>query len=153
MSKFVDSVFIIHNNPFILSSIIIEFFKNTIPKSNNILLAYLVLPLVLNEDSRKNLQKVMVTSSIHTFSKKRDNFYGLPERVNVYKEMTNKIIQYAIDNNLIKINEDLSVHVICNSVITVKNLEDYIKASFNLHKIFKDLDVVTIYRLLGIKSL
>ncbi|MGZ6519347.1 MAG: three component ABC system middle component [Bacteroidia bacterium] len=153
MSRFVNNIFKIHNNPFILSPLIIEFFRNTQPKSKNILLAYLVFPLILNEDSRENLQKVKVTSSIHTFGKKRENFYGLPGRVQAYKDITNKCIQYAIDSRLININEDLSVDVLCKSVKTVKSLNNCAKASSNLHKIFKDLDVIAIYRLLGIKSL
>ena len=35
----------------------------------------------------------------------------------------------------------------------VENLNQSFKASSNLHKIFRDLDVVAIYRLLGVKEL
>jgi hypothetical protein len=154
MSKLVNSVYQIHNNPFILAPLIVEFFKHTKPQPNNILLAYLVLPLVLQQDSRESLKGVRIDSTIHSIGKKKKEiFFGLPERVKAYKELTNKSLQYAIDNKLIKINEELAVDVLIKKNTVTNSLKDALKASSNLHKIFKDLDVVAIYRLLGIKEL
>lgn len=153
MSKFVDSIYKIHNNPFILAPLIIAFYKNLDPTPQNILLAYLILPLVLNEESRNNLKNAKTTSSLHTLSAKNENFFGLPERVQRYKKMTNKCIQHSINNGWIKIKEDLSVDVLIDKINGNEELKDSFKASLNLYKIFKDLDAVTIYRLLGVKEL
>ncbi len=153
MSKFTNNIYKIHNNPFVLTPLIIEFFRKIQPKPKNILLAYLVLPLTLNEISRNNLKKAKSNSSIHTFSNKKENFFGLQTRVQTYKIMTNKCIQYAVDNELLNVNNDLSVGILCDPMIIVDGLKDSSKASSNLHKIFKELDVVAIYRLLGIKEL
>jgi hypothetical protein len=153
MSKFINNIYRIHNNPFALTPLIIEFFRNIQPKPKNILLAYLVLPLTLNEVSRSNLKKAKSNSTIHTFCNKNENFFGLQTRIQAYKIMTNKCIQYAVDNELLNVNKDLSVEILCDPMIIADGLKDSAKASSNLYKIFKELDVVVIYRLLGIKGL
>ncbi len=153
MSKFVDSIYQIHNNPFVLAPLFVEFFRHIQPKSKNILLAYLVLPLVLHENSKQSLVHARTTSSIHTFNNKKENLFGLHERIRLYKDLTNQCIQYAIDNQMIKINENLIVEVLLTKNETVENLKESLKASSNLYKVFRDLDVVAIYRLLGVKEL
>ena len=158
MNKFIDSVYKIHNNPFIFTPLIVAFYEQLEKKPKNILLAYLVLPLVLNERSKQTLQNVRKTSSIHTFiyssdKSKRENVFGLPERIKNYKEITNQCIQHAIDNQWIKVNDDLSIEFLKKVGNKVENLNQSFKASSNLHKIFRDLDVVAIYRLLGVKEL
>lgn len=158
MSKFVDSIYKIHNNLFLLTPLIVEFYKNLEVKQKNILLVYFVLPLVLYEESKLSLKNSNINSSIHTFTnnndkKKRGNLYGLSHRVEIYKDVTNKCIQHAIDNKWIKLNDDLSVEVLNKNIKCSENLKDSFKASSNLYKIFKDLEVLTIYRLLGVKKL
>jgi hypothetical protein len=158
MNKYIDSVYKVHNNPFVFTPLIVAFYENLERKPKNILLAYLVLPIVLNERSKQTLQTARSTSSIHTFidskdKSKRENVFGLPERIQNYKEITNQCIQHAIDNQWISLNEDLSIEFLKKIDNKVENLNQSFKASSNLHKIFKDLDVVAIYRLLGVKEL
>lgn len=158
MNKFIDSVYKIHNNPFVLTPLVVAFYEQLEKKPKNILLAYLVLPLVLNERSKQTLQTARKTSSIHTFidssdKSKRENIFGLPERIKNYKEITSQCIQHAIDNQWLKVNEDLSIEFLKKIDNRAESLNQSFKASSNLHKIFRDLDVVTIYRLLGVKEL
>ncbi len=54
---------------------------------------------------------------------------------------------------MIKISGNLIVEVLTTENKTVENLNKSLKASSNLHKIVRDLDVVAIYRLLGVKEL
>lgn len=48
MSKFIENISILQNNTFILTPLLVAFYKNLKPTDKNILLAYFVLPLVLN---------------------------------------------------------------------------------------------------------
>lgn len=158
MSKYIDSIYKIYNNPFVLTPLIVSFYEKLEKTPKNILLAYLVLPLVLNSQSKNSLQNVNVKSSIHTFIDNRDkskraNIFGLPDRLYGFREITNQCLQHAIDNHWLKVNDDLSIEFIKQVSNNVENLKQSYKASLNLHKIFKDLDVVTIYRLLGLKKL
>lgn len=158
MSKYIDSIYKIYNNPFVLTPLIGSFYEKLEKTPRNILLAYLVLPLVLNSQSKSSLQTIKITSSIHTFidssdKSKRANIFGLPDGVNRFREMTNQCLQHAIDNCWLKVQDDLSIEFIEKVNNNAENLRQSYKASLNLHKIFKDLDVVTIYRLLGLKKL
>lgn len=162
MNKYIESVHRVNNNTFVLTPLIVEFYKKLHKTEKNILLAYLVLPLVLNEKSRDSLLRVNTRSSIYSFisnkvkkgsSKNVENIFGLPYRIENYKSITNSCLQYAIDNKWIEVNSDLSVNVLEESMVSSDNLNSAQKASSNLYKIFKDLDVVTVYRLLGIKKI
>ena len=153
MSRLVDSIYQIYNNPFVLAPLFCTSFKEIQAREKNVLLAYLVLPLVLHEESKKWLINAKSTSSIHSFSQKKANISGLPERIQLYKNLTNQCLQYAIDNQMIIINDNLNIVVSKTENKLLNNLTESKKASAKLCKIFKDLDVVVIYRLLGVKNL
>ncbi len=155
MSKYIESIYKVNNNTFLLTPLIVEFYKELQWTRNNVLLSYLVLPLVLNKKSKEFLMTASTRSSIHSFVSKKnvENIFGLPDRIMEYKEQTNHCLQYAIDCGWVSLNEDLSVSVSNTSLEISSELEESQKAASNLKKVFKDLDVVTIYRLLGIKKL
>ncbi len=153
MSKYIDSTYKIHNNVFIFTPLIVNFYTSLEVTEKNILLAYLVLPMVLYKDSCNTLKSVNVNSSIHTYRNKKDNLFGLPERVQDYKEITNNCLQYAFDQKWLKVTDNLSVEILEEQSNMADNLVLNFKASSNLHKVFRGMDVVTIYKLLGIKNL
>lgn len=158
MNKFIENIHIIYNNSFIFTPLLVAFYKNIPTTKNNILLSYLVLPLVLHESSKKTLKNVNVKSNIHTFTDtkdeaKRDNLFGFQDRIINYKELTNQCLQQAINGSFIEIEDNISVKFIKSLNNKAAFLEDSFEASSKLHKVFKDLDVVTIYRLLGVKKL
>ena len=163
MSRYIDSIYKVNNNTFLFTPLIVEFYKRLKVTNKNVLLSYLVLPLVLNKKSKEALISSSTRSSIFSFASNKqknkdgiknvENIFGLPDRIEEYKEQTNRCLQYAIDNGWISLNEDLSVNVVNSSLNNSSELKDSHKAASNLHKILKDLDVVTIYRLLGIKKL
>ena len=70
-----------------------------------------------------------------------------------YKEITNQCILYAIENKWLKLNDDLSVIILEEQKNNISSLDDAFKASSKLCNIFQDLDVVSIYRQLGVKEL
>ena len=51
MSKYADSVYKINNNIFVFTPLFVAFYKNLKPNPKNLLLSYLVLPLVLHKTS------------------------------------------------------------------------------------------------------
>lgn len=52
MTKLTDSLYVIHNNPFIMAPLFTNFFDSVTESENNYLFCYLLLPLVLNVDRR-----------------------------------------------------------------------------------------------------
>jgi len=153
MIKSIKHIHKVYNNPFLLTPLILNFYENYSGQNNDILLSYLILPLVLNDDTRKWLLKARTNSSLTTFGKRRENYYGLPERIKEFKNITNQCLQYAIDKKFIEVNSALQIKVLQPDMDCLGFLKDAIKASENINKIFKDIDVVSIYRALGVKQL
>lgn len=158
MSKYVDSIYKINNNIFVLAPLFVVFYKNLKPTPKNLLLSYLVLPLILYKTSQQKIKSSNSRSSIFSFlnskeKTKRENVYGLPKRVQEYKEISNQCILYAINNGWLKLNEDLSITVLKEQKNNIHNLDDAFKASSKLCNVFQELDVIAIYRQLGVKGL
>lgn len=152
MSKLVQHTYKLYNNPFVLTQVLLSFYKNCKVFPNNFLLAYLVLPLTLYPPSQAVLQRVQSRSVISKITKNKEAILGLPDRIAEYKQITNLCIQHSIDNNLIKIS-DMQIETIGNVAYSSPDLQAAIKAANNLSKIFNSYDVVSIYKLLGIKNL
>jgi hypothetical protein len=156
MSNAVKNFSVIYNNPFIFGPLFPSFYSSIGEKSKSILLSYLVLPLVLNPASLKFLVHVKSSSSVMTLvggPGKRDRIYGLEERIVEYRKLTNTSLQYEIDIGVLSINKDLSVCVESDLPSEPMYLPKQLKASYNLGRLFKPLDVPTIYRSLGVKRL
>lgn len=156
MSKYVDSVYKINNNIFVFTPLFVVFYKNLQPNPKNLLLSYLVLPLVLYKASQERIKNSKKISSIFTFlsgEDKRENVYGLPKRIQEYKEITNQCMLYAIQNKWLKTNDDLSVTFLNEQKNSIASLDSAFKASSKLCNIFQNLDVVSIYKQLGVKKL
>ena len=152
MSKLVHHTYKLYNNPFVLTQVILSFYKNCKASPNNFLLAYLVLPLPLYPPSQAILQRVQSRSRISKITGNKEAIMGLPNRIAEYKQITNLCIQHSIDNKLIRIS-DMQIEVIGNVTYSSPDLQVAIKAANNLSKIFNSYDVVSIYKLLGIKNL
>lgn len=153
MSNAIRSFTVIHNNPFILAPLL-ELFYAALPKRpKNILLSYLVLPLVLFPPSQSFLAGARANSSIRTMVKGRERLYGLCERVEEYKALTNLCIQHAVDSGSIAIEEDLSVLTIIPRLDASLCPRASAKAASKLGILFAPYEIQTIYRSLGVKAL
>lgn len=153
MSNAIVSYAAIHNNPFILAPLL-ELFYGSLPKKpKNILLSYLVLPLVLYPPSRSFLARAKATSSIRTMRKDRNRFYGLGERVAEYKSLTNLCMQHAIDSNSIAIEADLSIRVLALRLDASLCPGKSAQAAKKLGVLFAPYEIPAIYRSLGVKVL
>lgn len=153
MSNAIGSYAVIHNNPFILAPLFELFYASLPKKPKNILLSYLVLPLVLYPPSRSFLADAKPSSSIRTMNKKRERFYGFCGRVEEYKTLTNLCIQHAIDSGSIAIEEDLSILVIAPRLDASLCPGTSAKAATKLGVLIAPYEISAIYRSLGVKAL
>ncbi len=152
MSRSIENIYRIKNNPFVLSDIIVEYYKCSDTKPNDLLVLYLILPIVLYKPSNKDLQTKNITRSIKSFKKARYRLYGLEERIQEYKTLSNQCLQHSIDQGELVIDDDLSIRALegFNGEEKKSHLK---KASRNLAIMFDAQEIVSIYRQLGIKKL
>lgn len=153
MSRFIENISTLQNNTFILTPLLVSFYKNLKPTDKNILLAYFILPLVLNNEFLEKIQKITTASNLSRITKDKDIMAGFEERFYFYKEQTNKCLQYAIDCKYIEVNKNLAVTVINDvNMLTDSRLEKSLNLSSQLYKIFTK-NVINTYYAFGIKAL
>ena len=153
LSNAIQSLGVLHNNPFIFAPLFSQFYKSLGEKPKSFLLSYLVLPLVLYPKSRAFLENVRSTSSLRTLMSKRGRIYGLDERIAEYRGLTNISLQYAVDMGTLQVGENISVDVVSDWTNDPMCSPDQLKAASNLGHLFAPFDVPTIYRTFGVKKL
>ena len=153
MSKFIENISTLQNNTFILTPLLVSFYKNLKPTDKNILLAYFVLPLVLNNVFLEKIQKITTASNLSRITRDKDIMAGFEERFYFYKEQTNMCLQYAIDCRYIEVNENLTVTVINadNRSMDIR-LDKSLRLASQLSNIFTK-NVTNTYYAFGIKAL
>lgn len=153
MSKFIENISTLQNNTFILTPLLVSFYKNLKPTDKNILLAYFVFPLVLNNEFLEKIQKITVASNLSRITKDKDIMAGFEDRFYYYKELTNKCLQYAIDCKYIQVDNNLAITVINDAnILTDPRLKKSVNLSSQLHNIFTK-NVINTYYAFGIKAL
>ncbi|MEG0224326.1 MAG: three component ABC system middle component [Comamonas sp.] len=152
MNTAADHLYTLHRNAFALAPVIQSFYLNWEPIEKDILLSYLVLPLVSFPAMQDYLHTANRTSSIRTMTSDSSRLVGLALRISEYKPITNKALLILRSDESLKINDDLSVFASENrqSENAAPKMLHYAR---QLAMVFRNESVVTIYRILGLKSL
>ena len=153
MSKLIENISTLQSNIFILTPILVSFYRNLQPKDKNILLAYFVFPLVLNSDFLEKITTVSRASRLSRITNDKEIMAGFEERFEYFKYITNHCLQYALECGYIKINDDLSVTVLVDNNLQIDcRLSKSINLASQLHKIFTR-NVINTYYAFGIYRL
>lgn len=153
MSKLIENISTLQSNIFILTPILVSFYRNLQPKDKNILLAYFVFPLVLNSDFLEKIITVSRASRLSRITNDKEIMAGFEERFEYFKDITNHCLQYALECRYIKINDDLSVTVLVDNNLQIDcRLSKSINLASQLHKIFTR-NVINTYYAFGIYKL
>lgn len=140
-------------SPLLLSPIIESFFQEIRPFGKNLLMGYLVLPIVLYPSSRNFLCNANARSSVRSFCADRSRLAGLPQRVAELRTTTSLAVQNAIDCDRLILHSDLSLEYAEQKNNSHSGMPNEIKAAKRLASIFEPYDIPTIYRLLGVTNL
>lgn len=142
----------LHNNPFIFSKAVFEFYTALGFKENSLLLSYLVLPLTLHKPCRDFLSAARSTSNFHTMSERQGLLNGMQQRVYEYKDLTNATLQYLLGANKISII-DRRVEIIEEASEEAPSPQKMVKAAQRLATFCRVPEVPIIYKKLGIYAL
>lgn len=158
MTDMIEHYFTLNNSPIVLAPILDAFYQELKPSKNNLLLSYLVLPMVIYPVSKKFLLNARRTSSLKTYcdGDNSERLIGLQWRVNEFRDITNIAIMNSISCNRLILQEDMSI--IFNHdkpLLDIKDnliMDDRIKAAKKIATIiFNPYPVSNIYLKLGIK--
>ena len=148
----IDHLFTLQRTPFALAPVIHQFYESSETRERDVLLSYLVFPLVLYPPMRTFLMGVRATSSLRTMCKEQNRLVGLTARVQDFKSLTNAAMLILTAEHGIEIADDLSVRSI-GEVRAANANKEFLNVGRKLAAVFSDVDVVSIYRTLGLKSL
>lgn len=147
-----DHIYTLHRTPFSLAPLIHSFYDEWESEERDILLSYLILPLISYKPMHKFLRGAKRNSSLRTMISDPSRLIGLALRVEEFKPITNAALLILKAEKSLEVNSDMSV-VSINKVRTVNSNKDLLRFSRKLAMVFSGEDVVSIYRMLGLKSL
>ena len=147
-----DHIYTLHRTPFALAPLIHSFYDNCESIEKDILLSYLILPLVSYKPMQKFLAGAKRSSSLRTMAADSSRLLGLALRGEEFKSIKNSALLILTAEKSLKINSDMSV-ISINKIRTVNSNKDLLRYSSKLALVFSGEDVFSIYRNLGLKSL
>lgn len=147
-----DHLYTLHRTPFALAPLIQSFYQDWEPMEKDVLLSYLILPLVTYKPMHKFLNRARRDSSVRTMASDAERVIGLAMRVEEFKPITNAALLILAAEKSLEITPDLSVRALQKpqSGNADKSL---LKYSQKLAMVLTGENVVSIYRMLGLKSL
>lgn len=148
----IEYLYTLQRTPYTMAPIIHQFYKHSTPRDRDLLLSYLVLPMVLFPPMRKFILNSTKRSTLRTLCQDQRRIVGLTNRVQELKPLTHASMLVLTAERGIEVSPALSVKSI-RAVQTANTSRDYLDAGRKLAIIFSDADVVSIYRTLGFKAL
>lgn len=149
----VEHLYVLHNNPFLFARAMLAFFESVGNKEHALVLAYLVLPIILDEENRRVLGRARASSNLRTFVGRRERLRSLPKRVAHYRKSTNATLRYLFSLKAIERIDDTILVAHKEAVADQVTLDGLIKAAQVLGRFFRDHPVPAIYRIMGVMGL
>ncbi|MFP0195049.1 three component ABC system middle component [Pseudomonas sp. PHC1] len=147
-----DHLYTLHRTPFALAPVIQSFYQHWEPVEKDVLLSYLILPLVTYKPMHTFLNRARRDSSVRTMSSDAERLIGLAMRVEEFKPITNAALLILAAEKSLEITPELSVRSL-QKPQSVNSDKALLKYSQKLAMVLSGENVVSIYRMLGLKSL
>lgn len=147
-----DHLYTLHRTPFTMAPVIQSFYQHWEPVEKDILLSYLILPIVTYKPMHAFLNRARRDSSIRTMASDAERLIGLAMRVEEFKPITNAAMLILTAENSLEITPELSVRSL-QKPQSINSDKSLLKYSQKLAMVFSGENVVSIYRMLGVKSL
>ncbi|UDU83175.1 three component ABC system middle component [Pseudomonas sp. HN2-3] len=147
-----DHLYTLHRTPFALAPVIQSFYQHWEPVEKDVLLSYLILPLVTYKPMHAFLHRARRDSSVRTMAADVERLIGLALRVEEFKPITNAALLILAAEKSLEITPDLSVRTL-QKPRSANADKALLKYGQKLAMVLSGENVVSIYRMLGLKSL
>ena len=151
-TKISDHIYTLHRTPFAFAPVIQSFYQHWEPIEKDILLSYLILPLVTYKPMHSFLKGARQDSSVRTMAADTSRLVGLAMRLEEFKSITNAALLILTAENSLEITPELSVRAIKKPRV-INSDKTLMRYSQKLAMVLSGEHVVSIYRMLGLKSL
>lgn len=147
-----DHLYTLHRTPFAMAPVIQSFYQHWDPLEKDVLLSYLILPLVTYKPMHAFLHRARRDSSLRTMASDSERLIGLALRVEEFKPITNASLLILAAEKSLEITPELSVLSV-RKPQSVNSDKSLLRYSEKLAMVLSGENVVSIYRMLGLKSL
>ena len=151
-TKVSDHLYTLHRTPFALAPVIQSFYQDWEPVEKDILLSYLILPLVTYKPMHAFLKGARRDSSVRTMASDARRLVGLAMRVEEFKPITNAALLILTAEKSLEITPELSVCSV-KKPLAVNSDKILLRYSQKLAMVLSGEGVVSTYKMLGLKSL
>ena len=150
--KISDHIYTLHRTPFALAPVIQNFYHHWETVEKDMLLSYLILPLVTYKPMHVFLNRARRDSSVRTMTSDSRRLVGLAMRIEEFKPITNAALLILTAERRLEITPELSVRSIKHPH-AINSDQDLLRYSQKLSMVLSGENVISIYRMLGLKSL
>lgn len=147
-----DHLYTLHRTPFALAPVIQSFYQHWEPVEKDVLLSYLILPLVTYKPMHAFLHRARRDSSVRTMAADVERLIGLALRVEEFKPITNAALLILAAEKSLEVTPDLCVRTL-QKPRSANADKALLKYGEKLAMVLSGENVVSIYRMLGLKSL
>lgn len=147
-----DHLYTLHRTPFALAPVIQSFYQHWEPIEKDVLLSYLILPLVTYKPMHAFLHRARKDSSVRTMAADMERLIGLALRVEEFKPITNAALLILAAEKSLEVTSELSVRTL-QKPRSANADKALLKYGQKLAMVLSGENVVSIYRMLGLKSL
>ena len=154
MSNIISEVIKIKYNSFTMAPVLLSYYESCKVKRDNVLLVYLLFPVILSSDWMQSSPRVQIRSRLEAWV--RDNrlhIEGLPERLQTFQHLSETTLQYCIDMQYAIVDENNNVVVVNNPFKAKGRKSHFEDSATRFAKLLGSNSPTTIYSTLGIKEL
>ncbi len=153
MRSVIDNICTLHYSPYILAPLLEHFYEGITPRQNNVLLAYILFPLLLTPKSMTKFRNANRTSTLHTLTADSKILSGIEERISEMKDKTNHSLLLLFKTKSLRLDDDMSVTFLAKKLDSSACTSDQVRAARNFGMVLNQYDVPTCYRILGVREL
>lgn len=151
MSNIISEVVKIKYNSFNLAPAMLSYYECCQVERDNVLLLYLLFPIVLNSDWINGSPRAQQRSRLESWVRENKiHVEGLPERINTFQHLSETTLQYCVDMDYVEVDAKNNV-VLKNNPFKHKDL--FATSAERLMRLFGKSKPAKIYATLGIKEL
>lgn len=151
MSNIISEIVKIKYNPFTLAPAMLSYYENCKVERDNVLLLYLLFPVVLNSDWMMYAPRAQKRSRLETWVKENKiHLEGLPERISTFQRLSETTLQYCIDNDYMEVDDKNNVVVKYNPY---QGKGRFAASAISLSRLIGKTAPAKVYATLGIKEL
>ena len=151
MSNIVSEVVKVKYNSFTLATAMLNYYENNQVKKDNVLLLYLLFPVILNSDWIIKSPIPRKKSRLDSWVKEnRIHIEGLPERITTSQHLSETTLQYCVDMGYVELDEKNNVVVVNNPF---KQKSKFDNSAIRLSRIIGDSSPAKVYATLGMREL